>query len=354
MRMLKLSGSAREMGEQFGEASRAEIHELYARRVDNAIMQAAKYGGQKVSERDLLKVAEHSLAATAAYHRAGYEELMGIAHGSDMPLIKVLAMNGLTDFRDVLSWPPKAPVDDGGCTALVVQRDLTGGEVLCGQTWDLATDNLPFVLGVERRPKDGPATISLTTDGCLSLIGLNEHGIAVGTTNIRTTDARPGVNYLSVIHRALSESSLETAKDAVVSAPRAGAHFYFVAGGAGEAWGIECSAQSAWPEKLDNGFLVHANHCLRPETKAIEGTQPNSSSLHRQARLSQLASTTAPITPQLIREFFADHEGAKDAICRDDFDGLNTNGAVVIAPERKSIWLVHGVPSRGIWTELSF
>lgn len=352
MRILTFNGTPGQIGEAFGETSRANIHELYRRRVDNAIAQALKYGGQTVTEADMLAVAEKSLGLTRAYDPEGFEELDGIARGADMAIVKVLAMNGLTDFRDVLSWPnPAGPVDDGGCTAIVAQADTTDGGVLCGQSWDLATDNLPFVLGLVRRPDGAPATVTLTTDGCLSLIGMNEHGLCVGTTNIRTTDARPGVNYLSIIHRALRQRTFEDAVAAIEHAPRAGAHFYYVAS-ADRATMLECSARVAHRHELASGVAVHANHCLLPENQRIEGNAPNPSTLHRQRRMEELG-TARPLTLDLLAGFFADTDGGLNAICRDDYDGLNTNGAVVMAPARHEIRLVHGVPSRNPWHTLT-
>jgi len=355
MRILNLAGSPRDIGEAFGEISRPEIHELYRRRVDNAIAQALKYGGQKVDEGMLLAVAAASIDVTRDYHPAGMDELEGIAAGADLSLVKVLAMNGLTDFRDALSWPGNAAadgtVDLGGCTAIVVQKDRAQA-LIAGQTWDLATDNLPFVIGMVRAPKGGPVTRTLTTDGCLSLIGLNDRGIAIGTTNIRTKDARPGVNYLSIIHRALAAESFEAAVEAVVTAPRAGAHFYYVADNERVAL-LECSAQVAHRHDLAKGVAVHANHCLLAENQAIEGSPPTSSSRFRQVRMEALANEAGRLTPELVQGFFADVAGGSDAICRDDIDGLNTNGAVVMMPEHGTIRIVHGVPSRGSWVDLS-
>lgn len=353
MRVLSLAGSPREIGEAFGEISRTEIHALYRLRVANAIAQALKYGGQHVTEDDMLAVASASLDITRAYDPDGVAELEGIAHGAELALLKVLAMNGLTDFRDALSWPGNAGVDGavvdlGGCTALVAQKDRGG--VTAGQTWDLATDNLPFVIGMVRAPIGTPVTRTLTTDGCLSLIGMNDRGIAVGTTNIRTTDARPGVNYLAILHKALRQETFEAAVRAITDAPRAGAHFYYVADRDNVAL-LECSAQVAHRRDLRTGVAAHANHCLLPENQALEGAKPTASSLARQARMEALAAH-GTINVAAMQGFFADDDGGSDAICRDDLDGLNTNGAVVMAPADGVIRIVHGVPSRGAWIDL--
>jgi len=236
MKMLTLTGSPREMGRAFGESERSGIREFFALRVANAIAQAAKYGGQEVAPGGVIDVARRCIAPTRAHDPAGFEELTGIAEGAGMEVEQIVALNGLTDIRDVLSWPGQLDAF-GGCTSFIAQGDVTAdGRVLVGQTWDLASDNMPFVMGVHRVPADGPETWCLTTAGCLSLIGLNSEGLAVGTTNIRTTDARPGVTYLSLIHKALSSRTLDAASAAITEALRAGGHYYYLADGGGGRW----------------------------------------------------------------------------------------------------------------------
>ena len=341
------------MGEAFGESCRAEIAELYAARLRNATTQAMKYGGRVADESNLLAVARACIEPTAAYHPDGFAELQGIARGADMPLEKVLAMNGLTDLRDVLAWGGELEAL-GGCSAFVVTRDWTRDrKLLCGQTWDLATDNMPYVLGVHRRPEQGPATWTLTTVGCLSLIGLNEAGIAVGTTNIRTTDARPGVTYLSLIHKALSTTTIEDAAAAIQSAARAGAHFYYVADAHGRALALECTPDHVDVTELEIGAYVHTNHCLCPEHVAIEGDTPSASSHARQLRLESLiAEDCGRADLDAAKRWLSDRAGGVNAISRTDFDGISSNGAVVMQPESGTIHVAHGPPHLAEWLDL--
>jgi isopenicillin-N N-acyltransferase-like protein len=349
MRTYSFSGTPRALGQAFGEACRAEIATLYDLRVRNALEQALRFGGQRATEADLLALAERSIGLTRAFDPAGWDELTGIAEGANLPVVQVLAMNGLTDFRDGLAWPESSQAD--GCTSIMVHGAATAhGRVLAGQTWDLATDNLPHVIAVHRRPAEGPETWTLTTDGCLSLIGLNDAGIAVGTTNIRTMDARAGVNYLSILHAALACRTFEDAAAAITRAHRAGAHYYWLVDAKGQAAGIECSARRAFRADVTSGFAVHANHALHPEVRAIEGNAPGASSLARQTRLEALAAAAVGrLTREDVEGFFADTADGANAICRDDLDGLNTNGVVVVDPAEGLFRLCHGVPTRNPW-----
>lgn len=356
--VLSFSGSFAAMGEAFGEACRDPIRALYRLRVDNALTQAASYGGRTVGEEALLRVAEASWAETQRYDPDGAEELAGIARGSGLSVLEVLAMNGLTDFRDVLAWHGDLEAL-GGCSAVIAQRDATReGELICAQTWDLASDNMPFVIGVHRRPERGPETWCLTTVGCLSLIGMNAHGLAVGTTNLRTTDARPGVGYLSMIHKALGASTLEEAALAISGARRAGAHFYFLCDAAGRAVTLECTAHQVARREVSSGIAVHTNHCLTAECARLEGAQPTASSHARQARLETwLGERAGTIDVTTLKVALADRSGGELAVCRDDTGGISTNGAVVMRPETGVIEACHGLPpadpaASGRWVDL--
>lgn len=353
MRVLSFAGSPSEMGEAFGESCRAQIAELYAARLRNATEQAKEYGGREVDEATVLAVARACIEPTAAYDPDGFAELQGIARGANQTLEKILAMNGLTDLRDVLAWGGQLEAL-GGCSAFVVTSDWTrDGKLLCGQTWDLATDNMPHVLGVHRRPERGPATWTMTTVGCLSLIGLNEVGIAVGTTNIRTTDARPGVTYLSLIHKALGCTTLEDAAAAITSAERAGAHFYYLADARGRALALECTPHHVDTTEIETGAYVHTNHCLCPEHQTIEGDTPSASSHARQLRLEQLIGEDCGRADlDAAKRWLADRAGGVNAISRTDFDGISSNGAVVMQPETGTIHVAHGPPHLAQWQDL--
>ena len=119
MRILSFSGSPATIGAAFGEQCRAEIAELYAARLQNAVAQAKQHGGRDVSEDAVLAVARACVEPTRAHHPDGFAELEGIARGANMTVERVLAMNGLTDLRDVLAWGGELEAL-GGCSSFLV------------------------------------------------------------------------------------------------------------------------------------------------------------------------------------------------------------------------------------------
>jgi isopenicillin-N N-acyltransferase-like protein len=349
-------GSPTEMGEAFGASCREEIHELYQRRVATAADKAKAYGGREVTEHQLLGIAERSIAASRAFDEAVMQELAGIARGADLGIAHILALNGLTDFWDAFAWTSPSPADDdeafGGCTAVIVKAERSAsGQPLCGQTWDLATDNQPFVLLVERTPTEGPKTVALTCTGCLSIAGLNDQGLAVGTTNLRTPDARPGVGYTLLLHRALRCGSAREALDVVTSAERAGAHFYFFADRQ-EVVAVEASPHHL--EHVDDGaVLVQGNHCVSPAHCQIEAHSPATTSPARVRRMKSLVNGQAAFTPDDLRRLLSDTDGGSDAISRDDIAGVSSNGAILMAPAQAQAWACHGPPHKAAWDELA-
>lgn len=350
MEILTFSGTPRHIGRAFGESCRDEIAELYARRRNNAIARALEDGGRNVHEQDLLDLAQHCFRLTRdRYDPSGADELHGIAEGSNLSVAQIVAMNGLTDLRDVLSWPPdddpKHPARPEGCTSFVARCQ----PLLCGQTWDLATDNLPFMRLVVRKPSDGPPTWSMTTVGCLSLIGMNEAGICIGNTNLLCTDSRPGVMYLSIIHKALRQHQIDDAVTCVTGAPRAGAHYYYLADPNGRAVGIECTAQRHQVRPVKRGQLrIQTNHCQVAAHQDVEAREPGPSTTMRLERMTRLLSRERLDVPSVQRAM-ADTLGGANAICVDDVDGYNTNGAAIMMPSERRMWVVHGNPRPHGW-----
>jgi isopenicillin-N N-acyltransferase-like protein len=353
MRIIEVAGSFRSMGQAFGEETREAIGELYEARVRNAIVQARAYGGRRIEEASLIELAKRCVDVLRKWQPPVYEELLGIAEGAAVSLPAVWTMNALTDVRDVAAFgdPAWMAAPDDGCTALLADERPLGGGVVAGQTWDLATDNLPYVCVLRRRPEAALRTTCLTLVGCLSLIGLNEAGLAVGTTNIRGADSRPGVGYLDVLHAALAHRSRETAEVTVVSAPRAGAHYYWLADPAG--WtALECTARRQ-AKVARTGAYVHTNHMTESvRVHEVAGT-PMASSHARHARLSELVDAAErPLTDEWLKHALADTANGELAIDRRDFDGISTNAAVVVVPAEGRVWVVHGPASRGTWLEV--
>lgn len=351
MDVIELSGSPSAMGESFGEQCREKIHELYEIRLENAVENALRFGGRIVNETDLLEVAFGCHRIAEKFDKIGTKEQWGISRGANLSMAQIVALGGLTDFRDILSWA--GPMEtDGGCTAAVVSAEKSSDcSFRLAQTWDLASNNMPYVVYVHRVPDKGPETWSMTTVGCLSLVGVNDHGLAIGTTNLRTLDSRLGVPYLNIIHRALREKRSFDAIQVIEKAPRAGGHTYAVADYQSGVI-VECTAELHVTRELIDGFVVQTNHCQSSWNKEVEAEEPQPSSKNRFERMTSLLEESDSVSEEDLCKFLSDTEGGELAVSRHDYDGISTNAAVVITPSTRSINAVHGPPDENPWRRM--
>lgn len=357
---IEISGTAREMGRQHGETLREKIVAFIAQRYEAASGYFAERSGPDLSE--LTAAGKACMAAAERWDPEGTEEHFGTAEGAGVDPIELYAASNMTDVRDVVllgrAGETDAPPDAEGCSSLLLPRELTKDRLVMGaQTWDLNPPDLEFVVAVNRRPKLGPETWSVTCTGCLTLMGMNEHGLAVGTTNIKVRGAAPGVGYLSLLHRAIRCGSYETAAELIETAPRAAAHTYWLADETG-AVELEVSSDTTVRRELDSKAIVRTNHCVDRAFRSREGEAPNDSSRARYAYLGQRLSHEASekFGVKAIRELFADRSQGLLSVSRfpEDDQGTATNACLIAVPETRELWACRGPSQRGDWVQLGF
>jgi len=351
-----VAGAPVDMGRAQGEAQRERVRGFVAQRFDAARAYFAERGAGSIDE--LIRTGGECLSRAKQWHPAGIEEHVGIAEGAGLDAVELYAATNMTDVRDVVLYGATgrgADMDASseGCSVAIVPAALSReGEVVAGQTWDLNPQDLDFVIAVHRAPRDGPKTWSVTCAGCLSLVGMNEHGVVVGTTNVKTKRTRPGVGYLSLLHRALSEPTANSAATVVASAPRAAAHTYWFADERGGRE-LECDADHAVVRDAADEPMVRTNHFLASELETDKAEEPPFSSFARYQRLLALLGPGA-VDVARFREVFADREDGVHSINRypEDAQGTATNACVVAVPARREMWACRGPADRGVWVQL--
>ena len=369
LEIIELSGTPFAMGREHGRRLAEAIHRLAEERLRIAMAFTLAHGARASRQRCLALAHEH-LPYHEAFSPAAFAEWQGIAEGADISLAEVFFANALTDFQDVL-WQytgagVRAVASGGdnevhGCTSFAVDAAATAGSVpYIGQTWDMHASAEDYVAVFRRRPDDAPASLTVSTAGCLSLVGVNEAGIAVGNNNLRPTDARPGVIYLAMLHEALRQDSPHRAKAAITDAHRASGHNYVGAAATGERWNIETTATRFALVDIDTPTYAHANHYLAEDLRPLE--EPGldrASSQHRLSRLSaRLAEHGAPFTPEVLRRVLADHDGGEElCICRHgqpgDRHSARSCAFVVADPAGAALWVTVGPPCQGSLTRVS-
>lgn len=166
--------------------------------------------------------------------------------------------------------------------------------------------------------------------------GVNQHGVAVGTINLKTRGARVCVPYLSVLHLMLAQKTRAAASEIARTAPVAGAHSYWAGDAAGaDEW--ERTPASAHARSTTAGALARTNHCLVPENIARE-TDLSPSTHARYDRVVATLGASSTHDPASLKALFADPSDGPQSINRfaEDHSGATANAVVVFDSESRA------------------
>lgn len=350
-----VSGTASDMGEQYGEAARDKIVQFIDVRMDAVNQYAADRG--RASANGILDVGARSLGLYQKWDPEGYEEHMGIARGANVDAVLLYTSTNMTDMRDALLLRDGAqlPPDNEGCSAILIPQHMTrAGQAIVGQTWDLNPPDIDYVLAVHRKPLSGPQTWTVTCAGCLTLVGMNSHGISVGTTNIKTYGSRAGVGYLSILHKMIRARTVDEASQALEGAPRSGAHVYWVADDT-DLREYETTPDSHALRRAQDKAICHTNHCLHEDNIERQAEPCSTSSAARLRKIEQLLDRTDHDI-DTVKAIFADRSDGFDSVNRypEDEQGTATNSVFIAIPERRMAVACRGPADRGQWYDLTF
>ena len=354
---ISVSGTPAQLGHGQGEAMRHLIDGFVQMRLDAAQGFFDELGRGSLSE--LLCVGRQSLDTFRRWDAAAYAEHMAIAEAANVDPVALFTTGNMTDMRDVVSYNLRhrgpEPADAEGCSMVLTPGACTtDGANMVGQTWDLNPGDVDYVVGVHRLPDDAPETWSVTVCGCPSLVGMNEHGICTGTTNIKTWGARVGVGYMNILHRVLGQRGFDAAAQVITGAPRSGAHTYWLASPERVSdW--ETTPDSAIRRDAVEAPIWRTNHCLNPSHQRDEGVEASPSSLARFERIGETLSQ-GPMDRARLTSLFSDRSDGVDSINRykEDDQGTATNSVLIMVPERRELWACRGPADRGQWQRLDF
>ena len=291
-----------------------------------------------------------------------------MADATGLGVNELVIMNGFTDFVDVVANPalrrqgataalaPGEDFDGGGCTAFVVAPAASAARRgYLGQTWDMHATATPYVLLLDVRPQGGPALLTFTITGCVGMIGMNEHGVAVGINNLLGADGRPGVHWVYAVRKMLAQRTVDDALGVLRGAHLSGAHNYLLLGpdsaGGLRGYNVEQMATRAHVTPVE-GVYAHANHCVIAEMTAVERPRKGVSQASTQARYAQatgyLHGRAGAITLDDLMALTRLHEGEL-SVCAHVQEGydVESSGACIMSPQERRMWALWGNPCTG-------
>ncbi len=349
LRVLAVSGSFYEMGVQHAQAYSDAIHEFTEDRIQLSMGEV--WTGRNLSREKVMALADACVAEHEAYSPELMDELRGMAEVTGLSLGALIINNGFTDFIDVVyaagkTHPAKQPqqvADD--CTAFLVGKGQSAdGHGLFGQTWDMHATATPHVILLHGKPDNAPNFLAFTITGCIGMIGMNEHGITVGINNLMGGDGQVGVTWNFVVRKILMQDNLEDAVNCLSDVTLAGAHNFMIMDKNGDGYNIEAMSTSRVFTPLADDALVHTNHCLFPQNKAVERDR-QAASLASSVKRFELAQDYLDKSDVTIDDLMAMTRA--DHICVQSKPPYHTEtaGAAVMRPATGDFWAAWGRPN---------
>lgn len=291
--------SPKKCGQFHGESFRRAIGELFTIRRELMLAKNPKL-------KPVLKpLALEQWEISKAFAPDIAEELEGIAQGAGLELADIVILNNYTDFRDIT-------LIDEGCSTIGIKKDDL---LLAGQTWDMHSSAKNYMCLIHPKARsDAPEALILSLVGCVGLMGVNTHMASVGVNNINTQKARAGLIWPLLVRSLLKERTLGQMSSKLKGAPVTSGHNYIMAD-QNDVEHFEATpvtfAQIKWQHPH---YVYHTNHCLAPETIAIEERGTQSSTTH--ARYELLTKKLGEIHDEAdLIKLLQDHEGHPMSIC---------------------------------------
>lgn len=340
-----VSGAPFERGRQYGSQARERIA------VSLAIYERA-FDRSGLSWQDVRPLANAFMPRIGAYDPSFLEEIRGIAHGADVEVERIVALNARTELLYGRAQRAPGPEEQGeGCTAAVALPEATlNGELIHGQNWDWIADCVRSAIVLRLDAGDGNPLLSFMEGGMLARAGFNASGVAL-TGNFLASDrdrGRDGVPIPLLRRRILQSGDLAAAIGAVYAAPRAFSNNMMISHAGGMAVNLEASPDEVFWLKPEKGLMVHANHFKAPGALAKVrdvGIITSPDTLYRDDRvLNQLGAKHGRLEVADFCTAFRDSFGAPKAVCRSPTPGPGgaqaaTVATIVMQPAAGNMWI---------------
>jgi len=358
---VRLSGSHRQIGRQFGAA----VQPLIRHHLDQALARLGS--GNRLSRADALAAAMRYRPYVQAYALFLDEEIVGVAEGAGLALDEAYLLQLRAEAATpttagpapLLAGPHDGPDE---CTTFAALGAITAsGETIVGHNADLPALYREVGVMLEIVPNDSPAMLMLTPAGQVSYIGMNDRGLNV-TANYLTCDGwRVGFPRYLLSRIALQHDTVDAAIAAIRAIPRASSRNMLLVDAHGDAADLEMTTiRDACIEPTD-GVLAHSNHYTAASLASEEraGTEYVANSTARLNRIRELAlEHRGRLDVAAAQAILRDRACFPDTLCRmpGDWDGRDvlTFASLVAVPARRELWVAVGPPNEHEYRRHSF
>jgi isopenicillin-N N-acyltransferase-like protein len=343
-KMVRVQGNHYSIGQQIGEACAQEvIHSIEnAKRLLESTYKSLQltWEGAQIHARKYLPFAQEKYPQYVA-------ELTGIAHGAKVDFDDLVVLNAMEAVTmDALHLTK--------CTSLAIDDDRsTDGHVLVGHNEDWLPEDQEDIYIIHATPDSEPSFLAFTYGGLLANIGFNSAGIAQCCDSVYPTDSRIGVPRVIVSRAVLAAQTPSEAIRYTLVPQRAAGYNHLIAHESGELYSVEVSARRFAILTSEDGTLVHTNHYLDYNMRAIED-EPDEliNTRVRYFRAYRLLKRVKLHSTKTIEEILTDHLNYPSSICNHSTDEIEpmdrekTISSLIIDLTAKEMHLAWGNPCK--------
>jgi isopenicillin-N N-acyltransferase like protein len=342
--LIRISGTHREMGRQFGEATRKQVEHS----VENArnLLQMAyaelalTWEGAQIQARKFMPFSQERYPQYV-------EEMLGMSEGAKVAfedLAVLHAMEAVTMDALHLS----------RCTSFAVNEQRTAdGHVLGAHNEDWLPEDEDDVVVIHATPKEDPPYLAMTYGGLLPNIGFNAYGIAQFCDSVYPTDSRIGIPRIIVSRAVLAAKTPGEAIRSALMPHRAAGYNHLIVHESGEIYNVEVSSRKFAILYGENGYLVHTNNYLDETMKTIEkDPEELISSRVRYFRALRMVKHEESHSIKTLQSILRDHVNFSNSICnhaidiKDPLDREKTINSLVIDLTSREMHLAWGNPCK--------
>ncbi len=343
--LIEVAGSHREMGRQFGEQLRPEIHEYSEMWLSKA---SARSG---LSRDTLLDQIGGIVRAIEEYAPHLADEVRGVAEGARLDEREAFSIQVRMEL--LYAGPPEP-----SCTTFAVTGDrTTDRRTIVGQNVDLDQEVERFGLIIKMKPDDGPALMMYTSPGLISYVGLNDAGLAVHGNLLVSPGWRAAFPRYFLTRLMLEQRTVDAALEAGLRPRRASSRNLILGDAEGTIANVELTVDDASVMRSDKGELVHTNHYVSAELCDEDSRPGHTNSQHRYSRIQELMHLhDEPLDVEDLQGFFRDHDGKPGSICahvREDSTS-KTVASLISEPAEGRLHATFGSPCENDYVTYAF
>lgn len=344
IRVLNLSGDARNIGRQHGEQV-LDLRSQIQTSIQIRLTELRK-GNPDFSQhlKEIIQVWEKHAPETL-------EMLLGMAETLDLKWDEYFTYTIASYLTSCLNKPGQSE----GCSTWAANGNITReGAPILAKNRDYHPDHQPLQCLARIKPTHGNPFLCLTSAGSPGVFssGINSAGLAVVDTFTSSTDIGPGIARYSLMMDILQNfATVYEAINYLPTCPHFGDGSVTVLDAQGDMAVFEIAHSVQAIRQSDCGFIASTNHFNAPETRSLwvdkEQVHLRGNSQGRLRMIENaLQSAKGHVDIPWGQALMGQHGDSLSALCRHaEIDPLSvTISCVILLPQQASIYVANGYP----------